>query len=169
MIIEGKFLLTMGRGIGVIEVQDNGGGGLGVAGDEVVDQGAREPVEILAVDAVFKTEKVGALAKRAGSSGDRSTLSLNRGSCRRLLASLPSHTPKRFVDTLSQEVSEGVISIGRMSPVLHSGSQAFGEANLAVDAASKRAPKSDDKAPPSKSARIVEPAMGGKCHCCGVE
>jgi hypothetical protein len=46
-----------------------------------------------------------------------------------------------LVDTLSQEVSEGVIYIGLMSPVLHSGSQAFGEANLAVDAAQQEGAK----------------------------
>ena len=57
MIIEGKFLLTMGRVIRVIEVQHHGGGGLGVAGDEVVDQGAREPVEIRDRRAVFKPGK----------------------------------------------------------------------------------------------------------------
>ena len=46
-----------------------------------------------------------------------------------------------LVDTLSQEVSEGVLYIGRMSAVLHSGSQAFGEANLAVDAAQQEGAK----------------------------
>src|SRR5262245_20438864 len=34
---------------------------------------------------------------------------------------------------------------------------------------SKSAPKSDDRAPPSKSARRVYPAMGGKQSCSGVE
>src|SRR4029434_3626122 len=33
----------------------------------------------------------------------------------------------------------------------------------------KRAPKSEDKAPPSKSARIVCPAMGGKHSCFGLQ
>jgi hypothetical protein len=39
-----------------------------------------------------------------------------------------------LVDTLGQEVSEGVIYIGLMSLVLHGSGKAFGETNLAVDA-----------------------------------
>src|SRR6266487_2912528 len=34
---------------------------------------------------------------------------------------------------------------------------------------SKRAPKSDEKAPPSQSARMLRPATGGKHSCFGVE
>jgi len=45
----------MGLVIGVLEVEHNGGGRLGVAGDAVVDQRVGEPVEVLAVYAVFKT------------------------------------------------------------------------------------------------------------------
>ena len=59
VVIEGEFLLAMGRVIGVIEVKHNGGGRLGVAGDEVVDQRVGEPVEVLAVDAVFQPRKGG--------------------------------------------------------------------------------------------------------------
>jgi hypothetical protein len=39
MVIEGQFLLPMRWVLGVIEVQDNGGGGLGVAGQEVIHEG----------------------------------------------------------------------------------------------------------------------------------
>ena len=53
MIIEGEFLLPMRRVIGVIEVEHNGGWGLRVAGDEVVHQGLRQAIEVLAVHAVF--------------------------------------------------------------------------------------------------------------------
>jgi hypothetical protein len=37
------------------------------------------------------------------------------------------------IDTLSQEVTEGMVDIGRLPLVLHSSGQAFREANLAVD------------------------------------
>jgi hypothetical protein len=47
MIIERKLLLAMRRVIGVIEVKHNGGGRLWVAGDEVVHEGLREPIEAL--------------------------------------------------------------------------------------------------------------------------
>jgi hypothetical protein len=49
MIIERKLLLAIGRVIGVIQVEHNGGRGLGIAGTEVVYQGARKPIEVFAV------------------------------------------------------------------------------------------------------------------------
>jgi hypothetical protein len=54
MVIEGEFLLAMGRILRVIEVQDNSGRGLGVTGNEVIDERLGEPVEIEAGDAVFE-------------------------------------------------------------------------------------------------------------------
>jgi hypothetical protein len=39
MVIEGQFLLPMRRVLGVIEVKDPGGGGLGGAGQEVIHKG----------------------------------------------------------------------------------------------------------------------------------
>jgi hypothetical protein len=57
--IERKFLLAMGLVIGVIEVEHNGGGWLGGAGNEVVDQRVGESVEVLAVYTVFKARKGG--------------------------------------------------------------------------------------------------------------
>ena len=59
VVIEREFLLAMGRVIRMIEVEHNGGGRLGVAGDEMIDQGMGKSVEVLAVDAVFKTRKGG--------------------------------------------------------------------------------------------------------------
>jgi hypothetical protein len=44
VVIEREFLLAMSLVIGVIEVEHNGGGRLGVAGDEVVDQRVGEEV-----------------------------------------------------------------------------------------------------------------------------
>ena len=54
MIIEGKLLLAIRRIIRVVYIQDNGGGGLCVAGDEVVYQGACEPIEVFPVDVVLQ-------------------------------------------------------------------------------------------------------------------
>jgi hypothetical protein len=59
LVIEGECLLAIGRGIGVIAVKHQGGGGLRVAGDAVVDHCLREPVEVLAVDTVFQTRAGG--------------------------------------------------------------------------------------------------------------
>src|SRR5262249_52952049 len=55
MIIEGKLLLTMGRIIGVIQVEHNGGWRRWVTRDEVVHEGARESIEVFAVDTMFQT------------------------------------------------------------------------------------------------------------------
>ena len=59
MIIERKLLLAMRGIIGVVHIEDNGGGGLGVAGDEMVHQGACEPVEVFAVQMVLQTRERG--------------------------------------------------------------------------------------------------------------
>ena len=55
MIIERKLLLAMRRIIRVVYIQDNGGRGLGVAGDEMVDEGPREPIDVFTVDLVLQT------------------------------------------------------------------------------------------------------------------
>jgi hypothetical protein len=59
MIIEGKLLLTIRRIIGVVHIKDNGGGGLGIAGDEMVDQGTRKTIDVLAVHLVLQTGERG--------------------------------------------------------------------------------------------------------------
>lgn len=136
MVIEGKFLLAMSRVIGVIEVKHNGGGGLGGAGDEVVDQGVRESVEILTVDPVFKPGK-GRGTRHVLRRLQRGPLhaALQQGGVPEALGIIAIRVPQSdLVDTLSQEVPERVIYLGLMSLVLHSGGKAFGEANLAIDA-----------------------------------
>jgi hypothetical protein len=59
MIIEGKLLLAMRRSIGVIEIEHNGRWGLGIAGKQVIDQGGREPLQVLAVHLVFQPRERG--------------------------------------------------------------------------------------------------------------
>ena len=79
----------------MIEVEHHGGGRLGGAGEARGDQGVGKSGEVLAVDAVFKPGKGGALARAgAGARGGRSTRRCNTGSCRRRLASLPSAYPE---------------------------------------------------------------------------
>ena len=57
MIIERELLLAIRRIIRVVQIQDNGGGGLSVAGDEVVHQGACESIEVFVVDVVLETRE----------------------------------------------------------------------------------------------------------------
>ena len=143
IIIECKLLLAMRRGIGVIEVKHNGGGRLWVAGDAVVDQHAREPAEILAVDAVFKPGKGrGTRQVLRGLQGRPLHTELQQGGVPETIGIIAIRIPRSdVVDTLGQEVPERVIYIGRMSLGLHSGGEAFGEANLAVDATQQEGTK----------------------------
>ena len=104
---------------------------------------AREPVELLAVDAVFQRGKGRGTRQglRRLQRGPFHT-ELKQGVVPETIGIIAIGIPRSdLVDTLSQEVSEGVIYIGLRSPVLHSGSQAFGEANLAVDAAQQEGAK----------------------------
>ncbi len=59
MVIERKLLLAMRRIIGVVHIEDNGGRGLGVAGDEVIHQGARKTIEVFAVHLVLQPRECG--------------------------------------------------------------------------------------------------------------
>jgi hypothetical protein len=59
MIIEREFLLAMRGVIGMIQVEDNSGGGLGVTRNEVVDKSLRQAVEVFAVDTMLKTREGG--------------------------------------------------------------------------------------------------------------
>jgi hypothetical protein len=108
MIIEGKLLLAMRRVIGVIEVKHNGGGRLWVAGDKVVDQHAREPVEILAVDAVFKPGKGrGTRQVLRGLQGGPLHTELKQGVVPETIGIIAIRIPRSdLVDTLGQEVLE---------------------------------------------------------------
>jgi hypothetical protein len=53
MIREREFLLAMRRVIGMIQVEDNSGGGLGVTRNKVVDKSLRQTVEVFAVDTML--------------------------------------------------------------------------------------------------------------------
>ena len=111
MIIEGKLLLAMGGIIGVIQIEHDSGGRLRVTGDEVVHEGPREPIEVFAVYLCSRRENVGRTGQAcSGLQGGRSTPSLNMGSRRRLLASLPSahrETPARMASATASATSAG--------------------------------------------------------------
>ena len=152
VVIEREFLLAMGRVIGVIEVEHNSGGRLGIAGDEVVDQRVGEPVEVLAVDAVFKTRKGGGTRQvLRGLQGGPLHAELKQGVVPETIGIIAIRIPGGdLIDTLGQEVTEGMVDIGRMPLVLHSSGKAFGEANLAVDATQQEGAKVGRQGPTLK-------------------
>ena len=55
-----------------------------------------------------------------------------------------------MVDTLGEEVTEGMVDIRRMTLVPHGGGQAFGQANLAVDATQQEGAKVGRQGPSVK-------------------
>jgi len=57
MIIERELLLAIGWVIGVVQVEHNGGWGLGITGNEVVHKGLRKPIKIFAVDLVLQARE----------------------------------------------------------------------------------------------------------------
>jgi hypothetical protein len=59
MIIEGKLVLPIRRIIGVVPIEDHGGGRFDIAGDEVVHQGARQTIDVFAVPLVLQTGERG--------------------------------------------------------------------------------------------------------------
>jgi hypothetical protein len=143
MVIEGKLLLAMGGVIGVIEVKHNGPGRLWVAGKKVVDQRACESVEILAVDTVFQTGKGwGTRQVLCGLQRGPLHAELQQGVVPETIGIIAIRIPRSdLVDTLGQELPEGVINIGLLPLIVDSGSKAFGEANLAVDTTQQESTK----------------------------
>jgi hypothetical protein len=141
--IERKFLLAMGLVIGVIEVEHNGGGWLGGAGNEVVDQRVGESVEVLAVNAVFQAGKGGGTRQvLRGLQGRPLHAELKQRVVPETIGSVAIGIPGGdVIDTLGQEVTEGMVDRGWMPLVLHSSGKAFGEANLAVDATQQEGAK----------------------------
>ena len=136
MVIEREFLLAMGRVIGVIKVEHNGGGGRGVTGDKVVDERLREPVDIFAQchTVLEPGEGRGACQVLRGFPGGPLHAELKQGVVPEAIRIIAVGIPGgNLVDPIRKEVPEGVVDIRRMPLVLHSSGKAFGQANLAVD------------------------------------
>ena len=143
MVIEGEFLLAMRAVIGVIEVKHDGRGGLCVAGNKVVHEGRGETIEVLAVHLVLKSRERG------------STGQVLRGLQRKPLHPQLEHgvMPEAIgivaigiaggdlVDTLREEIPEGMVDVGRMPFIMDGRRKAFGETNLAIDPAQQERTK----------------------------
>ena len=136
MVIERHLLLAMGRIVCMIEVEHDGRRRLRVAGDEVGPQRLGEPIEVLTIHTVFKPRE------------GRCTRQVLLGSQWRTLAPQLQQriAPEavgimavglaggHWIETLGQEVAQGVSNGGGMTCIVDGGRQACGEANLAIDA-----------------------------------
>jgi hypothetical protein len=137
MVREGQCLLPMGRVLRGIEVEDNGGGGLGRARNAVSDERLRETGAVGAGHAVFEP--------RAG----RGTGQVLRGIERAPLHAQCNHriVPEtlgiiavgiargELRDPLGEHIPEGMLRRRRRALVTHGSGQACREADLAVDPA----------------------------------
>lgn len=143
MIVEGKLLLSVGRIVGVIQVEHDGRRRLRVAVNAVRHQRLGQPLEVLPGHAVFKPRK------------GRGTRQVLRW---RQRAALHTQLKERGVtqaggiiavrvaggdlrEPLGQEVAQGVIDVGGMTGVVDSGREACGEAHLAIDATQQEGTK----------------------------
>ena len=119
----------------MIEVQDNRRRGLGVAGNEVVNERLGEPVEVRASHTVFEPGE------------GRSTRQVLRRIERYAFHAQLKHgiVPETIgiiavriaggdlIDALGEEVPQRMVNIRRMALVAHGGGQALCQADLAVD------------------------------------
>jgi hypothetical protein len=136
-VIEGELLLPMRRVSGVIEVEHNGGRWRGVTGNKVLHQRLRQAIQVLAVDAVFQAGECGATRQvLRGLQGRPLDPELAQGVVPKALGIIAVGIPRgNLVDTLGEEVPQGVVDIRRMALVPHGSRKACGQATLAVDAA----------------------------------
>jgi hypothetical protein len=125
----------MGRVISMIEVEPTGGGRLGGAGEAMLDPGLGKSVEVLAVDAVFKTGKGGGTRQGLrGFPGRPLHAELQHRVVPEPLGIIAVRIPGgTLIAPLGHAVTERVVDRGRMPLVLHRSGTACGEAHLAVD------------------------------------
>ena len=113
------------------------GGGLGVARNEVIDERLGEAGEIGAGDAVFEPGE--GRGTRQGLRGiERYPLhaQFKHGIMPEAIGIIAIGIPGRnLIDTLSEQVTQGMVCIRRMALVMHGSGQAFREADLAGDPA----------------------------------
>lgn len=135
MIIECKLLLAMRGIVGVVDIKDNGGGRLGVAGDAVVHPGACEPIEGFAVHLMRQPGKGGSTRKVVlGLQGTPLYPQFEHRVMAEMIGVIGIGIARGdLINALSQQVPQGMINRGLMPFVVDSGGEAFREANLAVD------------------------------------
>lgn len=119
----------------MIKVQDNCGGGLGIAGNAVVHKRLGETVEVRAGYSVFEPrEGRGTRQVVGGIERGAFHTELQHGivpETVRIIAVRIARGDLR--DTLREEVPECMVNRGRMTCVVHGGGQTLGQADLAVD------------------------------------
>ena len=136
VVIKGEFLLAMGGILGVVHIGVNHRGWLGITGDELIDKGLGDAVDIPGRGGVFQTREGGRMAR---------SLPASRGlrSCPQLEERIGTQgvgvvailvTAGDLVDALGQEIPQGMLRVGGMALIVEGLCQAVGKADLLVDA-----------------------------------
>src|SRR5918994_6222113 len=152
MVIEGELLLAMGRVLGMIQVEDNGGRRLGIAGNEVVHEGLGEPVEIRAGHPVFESGEGGGTRQiLCRIKRDTFHTQFKHGIVPETVRIIPiSIARSNLIDPLGEEVAQRVVDIRRMAFVAHRGGQPLGEADLSVNPSEQEGAKVGGQRPAIK-------------------
>jgi hypothetical protein len=135
MIIEREFLLPMRRVIRVIQIEDNGGWGLRIAGDEVIHEGLGEAIQVFAIDTVLQPRKggrTGEILRRL--QGAALEPEFEQGVTAQTIGVVAVGIARgNLIDTLGEEVPQRMINIGRMPLIVDSGGETLSQPDLAVD------------------------------------
>ena len=150
MIIERQCLLPLGRVIGVIAGQHDGGWGRRVAGEAMVHQRAGEALEVRAVHAMCQAGAGGGPGPGL-LGGQRAPLKpqLAQGITAPTVGIIGiSIAGGDWIDPLGEEVPQGRRDVGQMPLVTQGGGAAWREANGAVNAAPQEGAKVRGQGPP---------------------
>ena len=172
VVIKGEFLLAMGGILGVVHIEDNHRGWLGVTGNELINKGPGHAVEIPGRGGIFQTReggRTGQVTRRIQGLAIYPQLEQRIGTQGVGVVAILV-TAGDLVYALGQEIPQGMLRVGGMTLIVEGLCQAVGDADLLVNAPrNSTGPKSEDRAPPSKSAQRENPSTGGKLSCSGID
>jgi hypothetical protein len=135
MVVEGEFLLAMGGVFRMIEVEDNRGGRLGVARNEVIDKRLGEPVEVRAGHLMFESGEGWRTGQvLSGIKRDPFHTQLKHGIVPKTIGIIAVRIAGGdLIDALGKEVPERMIDLRWVALVTYGGGQTLGQADLPVD------------------------------------
>jgi hypothetical protein len=136
MVIQGECLLPMRGIIGMVHIEDNRWGRLGITRHKVVDQGAREAIEVLAVSLLVQTGHSGrAGSVRLGVQGRPLETECDEGIPAEAMGIVSVRIPRRDLrDAVGQQVVQWMIYVGLVTLIMDRRREACSQPKLAVAA-----------------------------------
>jgi len=136
MVVEGQFLLAVGAVFGVVHVQHDDARGLRVTGDEALDEGPGQTVDVFAAEAVLQAREGRPRGQRSGFI-QRCTpqRQFEHGVAAQAVGVIAVDIATgALVDPLAQQVGDAVLDVGRMPTVMDRRRQAADQPALLFDA-----------------------------------